>query len=102
MATAIMYPLTQINQVDTISDVQQFLKELTDVFGLGFHPDDQFELELIDKQSDKIESDRLNKLMDKAFEVCKREGVEIYELGMEMLEQARQYHMNRLAYMTSN
>jgi len=102
MATAIMYRLTQISQVDTISDVQQFLKELTDVFGLGFHTDDQFELELIDKQSDKIESDRLNKLLDKAFEICESEEVEIYELGMEKIEQARQFQIDRLASMTSN
>lgn len=102
MATAIMYRLTQISQVDTISDFRQFLKELTDVFGLGVHTDDQFEQESIDKQRDKIESDRLNKLLDKAFEICEREGVEIYELSMETLEHARQFQMNGLAYMTSN
>lgn len=102
MTTEITYPLTRINQVDTISDVRQFLKELTSVFGLGFHPDDLFELELIDEQSDKIESERLNKLMDKAFEICEREGVEIYGLGMEALEEPRQFHMDRLEYMASN
>lgn len=75
-----------INEILTLDDVKQFAKELTSE-GLSFHPDDDFHdyinLETKEPTYSEEEAGLRNKLMDKCFEICEQEDVDIYTLMME-------------------
>ena len=75
-----------INKILTLEDVKQFAKELTSE-GLSFHPDDDFHeyinLETKAPSYSKEDADLRNKLMDECFEVCEKEGVDIYAIMLE-------------------
>jgi hypothetical protein len=79
-----------ITKIQTIEDVKTFINQLTKFFGLGWHPDDDFNDYMIDDDTplDKTEATRLNELMDKAFEICEDED-EIYRLAIESTKSIR-------------
>lgn len=70
----------------TIDDVKQFAKQLT-AEGLSFHPDDDFQdyvnLSTNAPSYSKEDADLRNELMNQCFDVCEKEGVDIYEIMME-------------------
>ena len=69
----------------TIEDVRSFFRELTDKHSLNFHPDTPFEdFDILTKSEAKA----FNKKMDKSFELCERENVDIYKIGLEILKKA--------------
>ena len=76
-----------IKEIRTIKDVQDFAKQITDE-GVGFHPDDDFNDYVYFKENKpcytKEEADFRNQLMEQSFEVCGKEGADIYEIMLEV------------------
>lgn len=77
------------SQIKTIEDVKAFFHYLVEECNLNLHPDDDFAdyVRNGDKTSffsaDEVEM--FNRLMDEAFEVCGKAGVDIYGICMEVL-----------------
>jgi hypothetical protein len=76
-----------IQEIKTVEDVKTFFNELYEE-GLSFHPDDLFE-QYIHRNTGKPlyseeEAKQRNTLLAQAFNVCKKEDADIYELGMEI------------------
>jgi len=76
-----------ITQIQTSDDVKAFAKQLI-AEGVSFHPDDDFNDYVYFKEDkpcySKEEADLRNALMNNCFEVCEKEGVDIYELMLEV------------------
>jgi len=67
--------------METVEDVKLFFHELIDKYSLNFHSDTPFEdFDVLTKAQVKV----LNKQMDKAFKICDREKVSIYEIGLKI------------------
>lgn len=76
-----------ITQIQTSEDVKAFAKQLI-AEGVSFHPDDDFN-DYVNFKEDKPcyskqEADLRNELMNNCFEVCEKEGVDIYDLTLEV------------------
>jgi len=76
-----------ITQIRTIDDVKSFAKQLT-AEGVSFHPDDDFN-DYVDLEENKPcyskhEAALRNDLMSKCFDVCEKEGIDIYDLMLEI------------------
>ncbi len=76
-----------ITRIQTSEDVKGFAKQLVSE-GVSFHPDDDFKdyitlNEGIPFYSTK-DADLRNQLMNDCFEVCEKEGVDIYDLMLEV------------------
>jgi len=78
-----------MKSIHTISDVENFFSDLLLKESLNFHPDEDFknyinvETRLPSYSPEDAES--RNRLMEACFEVCEKEGVEIYEIGLQFL-----------------
>ena len=74
-----------IAEIKSINDVEAFFKHLLENESLNFHPDEDFRnyIHLETKlPSYSIEEAELrNKLMQDCFNVCEREGTDIYKIG---------------------
>jgi len=75
------------NKIQKLDDVKAFAKQLI-AEGLNFHPDDDFNDYVNIENKIPIysneEASKRNELMDKCFEVCELEGIDIYELMLEV------------------
>jgi hypothetical protein len=75
--------------IKTSEDVKVFFTLLKDKYKLSFHPDDSFEdyINVDTKESifTNEEAEYFDKIMDASFEVCEKEEIDIYELGMSIL-----------------
>ena len=65
----------------SVSDISAFFKYIIEERNIMFHPDDQFEA---DERITSEEALLWNRLMDEAFDICDKEGVDIYELCMPL------------------
>ena len=76
-----------LTQVLTINDVKAFAKQII-AENVSFHPDDDFNDYVNFKENtpyySKQEADIRNDLMSMCFEVCEKEGVDIYDLMLEV------------------
>lgn len=76
-----------ITKIETTDDVKAFAKQLI-TEGVNFHPDDDFNdyINLKENKSSytKEEADLRNELMSNCFEVCEKEGVDIYDVMLEV------------------
>ena len=76
-----------ITQIRTIDDVKSFAKQLT-AEGVSFHPDDDFNdyVDLAENKPcySKQDAALRNDLMSKCFDVCEKEGIDIYDLMLEI------------------
>ena len=76
-----------LTQVLTINDVKAFAKQII-AEDVSFHPDDDFNVYVNFKENtpyySKQEADIRNNLMNMCFEVCEKEGVDIYNLMLEV------------------
>lgn len=76
-----------IQAIYTVEDVQKFFNDLHEE-GLNFHPDDDFNNYInIDTREPTYTTDEAaerNKLLDQAFDVCDKNGVDIYELCIDI------------------
>ena len=76
-----------ITKIETADDVKVFAKQLI-AEGVSFHPDDDFNDYVNFKEQEpsykKEEADLRNNLMKKCFEVCEKEGIDIYDVMLEV------------------
>lgn len=76
-----------ITKIETLDDVKAFAKQ-TIAEGVSFHPDDDFNDYVFFKENKpcytKEEAEVRNRLMNQCFEVCEKEGVDIYSLMLEV------------------
>lgn len=73
-------------------DVREFLSICINDLGLGmgFHPDTGFEDYIYKKNNRKIfnarEAKEMNITLEEAFEICKKLGLDIYSIGLQILD----------------
>lgn len=76
-----------ITQIKTLKDVAAFAKQIISE-GVSFHPDDDFNDYIVFKTKEpcysKQQAKDRNKLMDKCFQVCEKEDVDIYSIMLEV------------------
>jgi hypothetical protein len=76
-----------IAKIETTEDVKELAKQLI-AEGVSFHPDDDFNDYINFKENKpcytKEEADLRNDLMNKCFEVCEKEKVDIYDVMLEV------------------
>jgi len=76
-----------INHIQTIDDVKSFARQII-AEGTSFHPDDDFNYYINIEENkpvySKQEADLRNKLMSECFEVCSKEGIDIYDVMLEV------------------
>ena len=70
------------------NDLQAMLTEVISYLGWAFHPDESM-TEYVRRDNGEPsysseEAKRLDCLMDEAFDFCKKNGIDIYELSMEI------------------
>lgn len=74
-------------KIETADDVKAFAKKLI-AEGVSFHPDDDFNDYVNFKEKiptyTKEEADLRNELMNKCFEVCEKEGIDVYDTMHEV------------------
>lgn len=80
----------------TVKDVETLFHHIVIERKVNFHPDDMFE-DYVSCEGGintfTIEECAIyNRLMDESFAVCKNEGVDIYEIGLEELQTAIGHH----------
>jgi hypothetical protein len=76
-----------IHQINNSEDVALFAKQLVIDESLNFHPDDDFNDYVKDNGEPcytTLEAEFRNLLMEQCFEVCEREGKDIYCLMMDV------------------
>jgi len=76
-----------ITKIETSEDVKTFAKQLI-AEGVSFHPDDDFN-DYVNFKEDKPcytkeEAYLRNELMSSCFDVCEKEGVDIYDVMLEV------------------
>jgi hypothetical protein len=76
--------------IQTLPDVIAFFHHLVAVDRISFHPDQHFaEYVSVENGSPSFTPEQAahyDALMDRAFAVCRREGADIYEIGIQHLE----------------
>ncbi|WP_291128068.1 hypothetical protein [Flavobacterium sp. UBA7682] len=77
-------------RIETVEDVKAFFEILHTKYELAFHPDDSFEDYVnIENGAPTFTNDEaiyLNEVMNQCFEVCEKNDVEIYDIGMQLLQ----------------
>lgn len=80
------------SHIKSVEDVNTFFHHIVSERKVNFHPDDMFE--------DYVSCERgintftldecavYNRLMDESLDICKKEGVDIYSIGLEELQKA--------------
>jgi len=77
-----------IQTIKTENDLQALLTEMISYLGWAFHPDEPM-TEYVQRDSGEPsytseEAQRLDNLMDKAFDFCEQHEIDIYELSIEI------------------
>ena len=77
------------SKIATVDDVKEFFHYLVFERRVEFHPDDRFE-DYVTRENyqNTFSSDECavyNRLMDESFEVCKKNRVDIYVMGLNFL-----------------
>lgn len=82
--------MTQLFNISNINDVREFAKHLTFKEELNFHPDEDFcnyiNYETKQPSYTQEEIKIRNKAMNKCFEICEKENVDIYDIMSEHLQ----------------
>lgn len=77
-----------ILSIHTEDDLRAMLTEVIGYLGWAFHPDDPMtdyvRRDTGEPSYSAEEAKRLDELMDEAFDFCEKEGIDIYELSMEI------------------
>lgn len=77
-----------IQTIKTENDLRALLTEVISYLGWAFHPDDSMK-DYVRRDTGEPsysleEGKRLDILMDKAFDFCNQQGLDIYEASMEI------------------
>ena len=79
-------------RITSVDDVKAFFHHLVNERNLNFHPDDRFEdyVSCGDGSNtfSQEECSVYNRLMDESFDVCEKNGVDIYAIGLELMQKA--------------
>lgn len=80
------------SHIKSVEDVKTFFHHLVDERKVNFHPDDMFE-DYVSCEGGintfTLEECALyNRLMDESFKACDNNGVDIYEVGVEILRRS--------------
>lgn len=80
----------QVQDINTTQDVQRFFEYIVYDLGINFHIDTPFS-EYVYNYNDKPcfsnrEALRLQVMMEKSFEVCESQNVDIYEIALDTLQ----------------
>jgi hypothetical protein len=80
-----------IQTIKTEKDLRKMLTEVIGNLGWAFHPDDPMtdfvRMDTGEPFCSSEEAQRLDHLMDEAFDFCNQQGIDIYELSMELCEE---------------
>lgn len=80
---------TAVSHITSLTDVKTYFNHLVFERKVNFHPDDDFAnyVSLKDHTPTFSEEEVViyNRLMDESFDVCDKENVDIYEIGIEYL-----------------
>jgi len=80
-----------IQTINTEKDLREMLTEVISYLGWAFHPDDPMtgyvRRDTGEPSYTQEESKRLDGLMDAAFDFCEQQGINIYDLSMEISEE---------------
>ena len=72
--------------------MEAFFQHLVTERSLSFHPDDRFEDYVSCDDGSNIFSEKecaiYNRLMDECFEVCEKNGANIYAIGLAFMQKA--------------
>jgi hypothetical protein len=92
MDLTLNFTITKVNSVNNLDEVCQFFSELTEVFGLSWHPDHTFDS--LNKMPGGVEeSARIASLINRSFEVCEAAGIEdTNELAYASTRKIRESH----------
>ena len=79
-------------RITSVDDVKAFFHHLVNERNLNFHPDDRFEDYVsCDDGSNTFSHEECsvyNRLMDESFAVCEKNGVDIYAIGLGLMQKA--------------
>ena len=79
-------------RITSVDDVKAFFHHLVSERNLNFHPDDRFEDYVsCDDGSNTFSQEECsvyNRLMDESFDVCEKNGADIYAIGLELMQKA--------------
>jgi hypothetical protein len=77
-----------IQSINTEKDLREMLTEVISYLGWAFHPDDPMtdyvRRDTGEPSYTSEEAEKLDALMDEAFEFCEQNGIDIYELSMDI------------------
>ena len=80
----------KVQNLQTIKDVQKFFEHIVYDLGISFHIDTPFSdyVDIITNKAMMSKSDaiRYEIMMGKAIDICNAEGVDEYEMGLNVLE----------------
>lgn len=83
---------TATSQIHSIEDVEAFFHHLVEERKVNFHPDDDFADYICyeDHFPTFTENEVIiyNRLMDESYYVCDKAGIDIYEIGLPILQKA--------------
>ena len=84
-----MKTYTVNTHINTVEEIEDFFHHIVCTLKVNFHPDDRFEdyikMDTHEPSFSTEECALYNRLMEEAFDVCEREGKDIYEIGMNEL-----------------
>ena len=80
--------MNMIQNINTENDLCEMLTEVINHLGWAFHPDDPM-TDYVNRETGELsytpeETERLDHLMDEAFDFCNQQGLDIYELSREI------------------
>lgn len=80
--------MIMIQAIKTENDLRALLTEVISYLGWAFHPDDSMtnyvRRDTGEPSYSQEEAERLDSLVDKAFDFCEQRGIDIFELSMEI------------------
>ena len=80
-----------IQTIQNEKDLREMLTEVISYLGWAFHPDDPMtdyvRRDTGEPSFTQEEAQRLDHLMDEAFNFCNQQGLDIYELSLEICKQ---------------
>ena len=83
---------TSESHIKSVKDVEIFFHHIVSERKVNFHPDDMFEDYVSCEGGINTftlgECAVYNRLMDESFAICENEGIDIYSIGLEKLQEA--------------
>jgi hypothetical protein len=83
---------TSESHIKSVKDVETFFHHIVSERKVNFHPDDMFEDYVSCEGGINTftlgECAIYNRFMDESFAICENEGIDIYSIGLEKLQEA--------------